>query len=373
MNTTQVQRINILRGLAILLVFCYHAIYSVFGTFEIYDYKPYMVVYNFSQYPLKRILLTLTPLSTGQGTTLFLVLSGFLLHRGYLKSGSAFSWPAFFNKRFWRIYPPYLVALLFFSLAVGSGGAFSFLTHLTLTHNLFPSTIISINPSFWSLALEAQLYLLYPAFLWMRSQWGLKRTLWRLGTVTLVGVPAVILSGKHLLINLPFNTWVVWGLGAYLAEQLHYGRRLFTGRPVYLLLAAVLLLLLKMTPLSPLYGRVIFGLFYICTIDWYLHRPERPDSRVGALAAKTMALVGVYSYSIYLFHHPFMRELILFFSYDDTSKLSLALGVTTTFLLFFGVAWVSYHVLEQPSIRLGRWFYQRYFAKAPRALATAAA
>ncbi|MDQ2772566.1 MAG: acyltransferase family protein, partial [Bacteroidota bacterium] len=152
-------KIDVLRGIAILLVFSYHALLVVFGDFEVLDFTPWWLWVNFGHYSPARLALALTPGGMGtQGVTLFLVISGFLIHWGYLKSGASFRAGEFFSRRFWRIYPPYLVALLLFGFTLGFGGGRSLLAHLTLTHNLSDQTFATINPSFWSLALEAQLY-----------------------------------------------------------------------------------------------------------------------------------------------------------------------------------------------------------------------
>ncbi len=357
------EKINVLRGVAILLVFSYHSLLVIFGPYEILDFSPSWVWADFSRYSSSRILLGMTPWGMGaQGVTLFLVISGFLLHWGFLKSGAGFRLGEFFNKRFWRIYPPYLVAVLVFSLSVGTGGAFSLLTHLTLTHNFFDRTFSTINPSFWSLALEAQLYLLYPVFLLLRRWLGIGPATLAVGGLTLL-VLALEVGFRLRILALwlsPLNLWFVWVAGAYFGEQFFYGKRIFTRSPAYLVGCFALLSLSTVTIIYPLLGRVFFSLFFICLLDWYLHRSAPGTSAVGKALTNLTARVGLYSYSIYLFHQPFLAKAIAVLSFGQKSKPALGLAVALAFGLMFIVAHFTYHWLELPAIRWGKALYARW-------------
>nr|AGU10146.1 Acyltransferase family [uncultured organism] len=357
------EKINVLRGVAILLVFSYHSLLVIFGPYEIVDFSPSWVWIDFARYSTGRILLGMTPWGMGaQGVTLFLVISGFLIHWGFLKSGASFRLSEFFNKRFWRIYPPYLVAVLVFSLSLGTGGAFSLLTHLTLTHNLFDRTFTTINPSFWSLALEMQLYLLYPAFLLLRRCLGIGKATAAVGTLTLLTIILqVLVRPRNMAWWLsPLNLWFVWVAGAYFGEQFFYGKRIFTRSPAYLVGFFALLSLSTVTVVYPLLGRVLFSLFFICLLDWYLHRPAPAPTVAGRALFSVTARVGLYSYSIYLFHQPFLYRVITFFSFGQSQKPVLGLAVAVAFALMFVLAHFTYHWLEVPSIRWGKALYGRW-------------
>ena len=92
----------------------------------------------------------------------------------------------FYLRRFFRIYPPDLLALLFFARALPVSRLplafprYSFadlFTHGTLTHNYFPRSIYKINGAFWSIAVEAQLYLIYPLLLTLVRRIGWNKSL----------------------------------------------------------------------------------------------------------------------------------------------------------------------------------------------------
>ncbi len=136
----------------------------------------------------------LTPLfrSGHLGVEVFMVLSGFCLFYPIAEKRLAPGhWREYFVRRARRILPPYYAAIAFaialpflvapFFLALGLAytpgavpSAWQLIAHLTLVHNLFPATQAGINPSFWSLSLEAQFYAIFPllALLILRFRWG---------------------------------------------------------------------------------------------------------------------------------------------------------------------------------------------------------
>jgi peptidoglycan/LPS O-acetylase OafA/YrhL len=145
------------------------------------------------------------------GVHLFLVLSGFCLTYPLAREGAAamrldLRW--FFIRRAWRILPPYYIALAFFcalpvleavvrrALGRPVGSVFPFtagqvMSHLLMLHNLSPAWVRTINGSFWSLALEWQLYLVFPLLVAAFRRWG----------------PARALAGV-LVLTLAYRGWV---------------------------------------------------------------------------------------------------------------------------------------------------------------------
>ncbi len=110
----------------------------------------------------------------------FIVLSGFSLAIAPARSQWKLrSIGGFARRRAWRILPPYWAALAF-SLAVAwwvvaqpgtpEPTAKSVVVHGFLVQDVFGSP--SPNGAFWSIAIEAQLYLLFPLLLFVRRKWG---------------------------------------------------------------------------------------------------------------------------------------------------------------------------------------------------------
>ncbi len=104
------------------------------------------------------------------GVQLFFVLSGFLLFRPYaralLSGGAIPSWARFYQRRALRILPVYWVALAVMLATqwphAGKPLWLNALTHITLLHDAFPRFNRDLDGPFWTLAVEAQFYLLLP-------------------------------------------------------------------------------------------------------------------------------------------------------------------------------------------------------------------
>ncbi|MFB8791494.1 MAG: acyltransferase [Potamolinea sp.] len=112
------------------------------------------------------------PIYGAVGVHLFFVLSGYLLYKPFiiklLEQNTFPSFSKFYIRRFLRIYPPYLLALVFFILLRYISKShppepFNIFTHLILISNYLGSkNFFSINAVFWTLTIEAQFYLLLP-------------------------------------------------------------------------------------------------------------------------------------------------------------------------------------------------------------------
>lgn len=174
-HTAHFENIDILRGFAALSVVIYHII-------EIYPWPDFM--------PDSRIGLWFR--IGWMGVDLFFVISGFVIALSAFKlldSSPAQFARSFMVRRFARIVPlHYMTCLLFVMFCIPSllfepTRWLHFLTHLTFTHNLFPSTHGSINGANWSLGTEMQFYVL----IMLLAPW-LRRT-----------QPAIILAGGLLI------------------------------------------------------------------------------------------------------------------------------------------------------------------------------
>ncbi|MDO7876341.1 hypothetical protein Q5H93_16475 [Hymenobacter sp. ASUV-10] len=141
--------------------------------------------------------------------------------------------------------------------------------------------------------------MLYPALLLLRRRLGMGRA-----TLT-VGLLAMLTMSTQLITQLPMqwvwllplNLWIVWALGAYLGELIFYQKRFFTGSGYRLAAFHLLLTLSRPTVLLVLH-RIAFAVFFVCLIDWYLHRLEQATAFRREKLLRFTALVGVCSYSI---------------------------------------------------------------------------
>ena len=109
------------------------------------------------------------------GVDLFFVLSGVVLLRPYLRNQREFKMAEYFKRRFWRIYPPYFVALLFAALVIKFMNVFPTWYNRTGGMNMIFSwretlhemPIMNLdgkyyNLAWWSLGTEILFYLAVP-------------------------------------------------------------------------------------------------------------------------------------------------------------------------------------------------------------------
>jgi len=127
-----------------------------------------------------------------QSVDVFIVLSGFCLMLPVAKSGELKlrnGFVSYLTKRAWRILPPYyavlLICLVMTALlpALRQPGpswrhalpAFEpgmIISHLLLIHNWSLDWFQKINPSLWSIAVEWQIYFVFPLLLWIFKRAG---------------------------------------------------------------------------------------------------------------------------------------------------------------------------------------------------------
>lgn len=232
------------RAIAILIVVVYHAcINSSLRDISWLDPHIYALIYN-----------------GYSGVTLFLVLSGFLLFRPYIKS-LLFenAWPSvrmFYLRRALRIIPAYYLSL--FLIVILDQTEYlqpdhwkQLLLFLTFFMDSAHSTFYHINAPFWTLAVEWQFYMLLPWLaLAMRpivQRGSLKRRIWMLLSC-LIGV-------------------IIWGV-----TTRYYGFYLI-GRPS------------KTFGLPPLVFRAIVALLYGSGGYYAIHGKFLEDFGVGMLIA----------------------------------------------------------------------------------------
>ncbi|MER6222059.1 acyltransferase family protein [Streptomyces sp. 900105755] len=160
----QVRGLDGLRGLAALYVVLFHC-----------------WLYTFPGYPHSSAPPWLGGLMFGRlAVVFFLVLSGFSLaispaRHGWRASGVG----EFLRRRAWRILPPYWAALalsLLVSRFVVPASHFGPPTGATvLVYGLVAQDMVTAptpNGAFWSIGVEAELYLLFPLLLLVRRRWG---------------------------------------------------------------------------------------------------------------------------------------------------------------------------------------------------------
>jgi peptidoglycan/LPS O-acetylase OafA/YrhL len=257
------------------------------------------------------------------GVHLFLVLSGFCVAWAYVgPKARPFSARDFFHRRATRILPAYYVALLI-SLVLAPPESLrdyvvQVVTHVTMTHNLFDGTVIALNGAFWSLALECQLYLTFPLFLWAirkRREAQILAVVLTLQTIYRIVVAGMVGTGyEKVTMILPWGVLgrcFEFGLGAWNAHLVASGKLKGLRAARFLPYAALFLLGCSMVckrrfgvsaPLTDLCFALGFSALLLAA--------SRPGSLFNVLISlRPLAFVGLFSYSTYLVHGFFIEHL----------------------------------------------------------------
>lgn len=166
-----------LRGLAILLVLMTHA--WVFSGAPALSWR---ILGH-------QLVLASVPAVGYVGVNLFLILSGFCLTWPFVRDVSyrnRMSLCRFLGRRVRRIAPAYYISIIVIIVLNVAGAATSATAyvwptwadiwwHLAFIHNLSLEHASTINGAYWSLALEFQLYLLFPLLYEAMRRWGSAR------------------------------------------------------------------------------------------------------------------------------------------------------------------------------------------------------
>jgi peptidoglycan/LPS O-acetylase OafA/YrhL len=350
--------LDMLRGLAISMVFAFHALdYAGIirltwdGYFRTFD-GPISIVDTF-----------LLPLKFGAaGVSIFFAVSGFCIHYFYRNLKSVIF---FYTRRFLRILPPYWFLLVvvsalpfigkeLFDISLGV----QFLSHLLLIHNFWDETIYGIAPAWWTIAVEIQLYLLYPFVLHVSKRYGWISALVLTGSLEFslrAYEGSAVLLGYHPLPNWlsgsPLFFWLSWTLGAWAAERRILSRPVIMRREHHLTFAVLFL--------ACYYFRLLANFNFTLVSFWTaLVLCSSTAYPCKALWFRFLGSVGVISYSLYLVCDSVLFNTSMALDGMFTSKLLVLLVLLVSFGPAYLLANYIYSKLEKPSQELGRRIYR---------------
>ncbi|MGI8801402.1 MAG: acyltransferase family protein [Solirubrobacteraceae bacterium] len=352
------------------------------------------------------------------GVGLFLVISGFSIHFRWAASDVPhhdFTPRRFFQRRFFRLYPTYLAAVvvtILLLLALGSSirptlpwvfangnlptWTVAVSTAALVAANAIPVAYVGVA---WSLGLEAQLYVLYAALIGRLRRVGIMRIVVAMLVVALTfrflsefitssmpvgqffpGGRATSLS-RLLYAQLPARSFE-WWLGV-LAAEAFFGRvqlPRWTRSPVMavaliFVAAALFRYPLGATSVNGHYYRVsdvlldpLVGLGYFVLLQAVVSREREITShRAARVVFGGLAAVGIFSYSLYLMHP------ILLTAGDrlaTDARLPAVVATVTSWMFVLLGAWVFHRVIERPFIsgQGDRWLMSRLPQRQPRRL-----
>src|SRR3954471_3733418 len=353
-------RFESLRALAALGVLAGHAwgLHHAYGLSG-YDTLPERLVYG-----------------GGYGVFVFFALSGYLLFRPLARAafgaGERIDLAGYARNRALRILPLYYVVAGVLFVLEGGGGSFGeWVRFATFTQNFFSGTVLDLDAPMWSLIIEVQFYALLPlvalGLAWVTRRrvgaaaavlvafglagvvlrlWLLKRrdiadprVVYSLATTSFFFVPGMLLALARVrgsAIRLPgvlgsSDAWAAASVAAWL----------------------VVLDRFDVEPLAAVASFLTLGALAL---------PLRPGRFVALLDARVLALVGVASYSLYLWHLPLVESVGRHVSIGLPAMFGIAVPLS------IALAFVSYRLVEAPFLRLRRrWATPGREVSAPRA------
>ncbi len=356
--------VDVLRAAACLAVVAYHLSLYWLGAWRLGFAETFA-----RASPLTKLFVAPSQLGF-LGVSLFLVLSGFCLQLS-VRPGEPLGAARFFSRRAWRTLPPYFASLALVSLS-SLWPALSYVTlrpvrlrdvwtHALMLHNLWPDTVWTINGVYWTLALEWQLYLVFPLAvaalrragprLFLFGSFALSLSWYAAlrahpATARLTGEPYAILYE-----SVP-GRWFEFASGMVAAEVVRRGLR---APRAWLAVAATLWIpaaawvhLVDVWAFP--FDRLVCGVSFGCLL-WLAS-----SARTGwsTRPARGLAWIGGISYSLYLVHQPLLIGLSPFAvarGVDVAAAAGLLVGVPVS----LAVAWVFFSLFERPVLaRLAR-------------------
>lgn len=365
----RIATIDVLRGLAALAVLIYHA-RSMFWVGNSEIYHKYGLHFNFNAW----LGYATTPFSLGNlGVVLFFVLSGYCIHRRGAKAlavdpAAKIQYRGFFVRRFWRIYPTYLAAML---LTAGvdwwihsrtgihptgqDNSPFAFCMSLLTMQGYFAKYFGS-NGVFWTLAMEVHLYLAYPLLFLLSKRSGPR---FALGLTLAVGIFYLILNhyaGIEKRLPYKFNEgpvflpyWFSWTTGFYLAE-IEAGRiRDFSEKSwsVMMTIGIIIGLFLTLKGLR-CHANIPWAVFFAGLVRASLK--PRGQALLSGAAGSALAFVGVFSYSLYAVHVPILECFHVLMDPLSQRKIETLWPAFATALGAILFSWVFFRLVEYWSL-----------------------
>ncbi len=304
----------------------------------------------------------------GFGVFLFFALSGYLLFWPFVRrdygAGDRVDLRRYALNRVLRIMPLYYATIVILLLVQEHGGSgMQWARFMTWTETFSNRTFNTVDGVVWSLIVELHFYLLLPflAALLRRvcrgSRWG-------------AGLALILLGGA---------SYVVWVL-AVDSRQISFLWRYQLPGTFFFFVPGMLLALIragwKDTTTSRLPGLladsnawILAGVAVWLFVCWRYHLivvltagsfmllaacvlPLRPGPLIRALEWRPLAVLGIASYSLYLWHLPLIRAITG--SFSGSGGYSYPGLAIRAFPLACAIALISYAAIESPFLRLRR-------------------
>jgi peptidoglycan/LPS O-acetylase OafA/YrhL len=331
------------------------------------------------------------PLPSGKiAVDLFMMISGYLMaanasaRNDYEPLTNFRNWLRFWLRRFFRLAPAYYLSL---AIAIASSRYFlvgyqklqslnpgiwpagdvydparieytlsNIMLHLSFLFGLHPTYSFSTFLPDWSLSLEMQFYLVFPALLLVTQRLGLIRSTLFIGLSALIcglGISRTIHYYEPSLLFFKLNYFLAGILlFRFLAIDTNNRRRLGLALCAILLVCIDLQYRMQLVVLPVL-------LLAMLMLGWLEATHRTPKIMSSIINGRIIRFASDTSYGVYLFHGFFISVSGLIIS-SQQNLLALLPWQRVLFLFVFVTlsayltAYLSFRIIESPGIRLGR-------------------
>lgn len=358
--TMRLDWLDAFRGLAALWVVLFHVRVDLWVGWN--EIRAHPAAYSMPE----RIVAWLSVPTTfgGSGVMLFFLISGFCVHLPQAGKTAPLDLRVYGVRRFFRIYPPYLAAVIFTMLCAAIGTRLGATGEVSTT--VWWQTLLMVqnygagqpgpNPAFWSLPVEMELYLAYCVMLPLMRRCG-----WTFGLAIVGGLSAALNAGLIASGHPEFHGnflqfWLIWAAGALLAEWWATNRvpafGVSGGLAALGLLVAAVKARFSTWPIAV--SDHLWAGFYFLLL-WFALAQAGWFERCPVVLRRGLTLLGTCSYSVYLIHFPvfFVWGAAWRQAFDGSKPTSFLIPLAAAFLIV-PTAWLFWKWTEDPSQRFAR-------------------
>ncbi len=305
------------------------------------------------------------------GVSGFFVLSGFILATVYRDKKNSVK--DFYLNRFARIYPMYIVGILF-SLPIdwysekmsNENKTEALIASITLLQSWFPFSNGRFNGPGWTLSVEAFFYAAFPILLVILRR---NKSLFYLNSALVIFITCLFWNSNYFYFSHQFPLMRMWEFMLGMALATISCNILYKFTEIIPL--SIVLICPFVVGLNPLKSYAFFNWFMMAIFSAIsiLILAHRDRSKIGKsiLRIKWLVLGGEISYSIYILHAGIQRYGNVLFDYitkshlANTSILFKIIYIFITTISSIILSFFSWKIIELPARNWIRQKWQLYF------------
>jgi len=292
---------------------------------------------------------------------LFFLISGFCIHLSnirYINENRKLPIKSYYQKRLWRIYPPYIIAVLF-SITVNVITKYKAPpqlsdvgSHLFLLHSFSVADFNSINLVLWTIAVEVCFYLMYPIFYYFRQKYSLLIGLGSAFIISAISITSIYIFDVRVTLPVRYlflNLWFAWCVGAWLCDQ-YYFQKEYYKTSHWRILSSIIFITFVLTESfhwqkENLIKDSIHVIIWAPVFIWFIGK-EALFQRNRRYLRIPLA-IGTSSYSLYLLHEPLIEVKNFIINNYLPENIHL-LGMIAGLFIIPIIAYVNYKLFELP-------------------------